>query len=115
MRVFHATTPETITAIQRSGFRDAEGSYLFVNFWLKGVFVSKTPADVNDGAKGNLLLAIDVPDEELAPYWFIEEVDGKEIEWEACVPAALLNRYGPPFDQVAGDDSTSTSTSTEAT
>ena len=39
-------------AIQRDGFRDATGSYLFANIELTGVWLGDSPMDINEGAAG---------------------------------------------------------------
>ena len=96
MRVYHSTTFEAAEHIRRDGFRDAEGSYGFAHHWPRGVFVAKVPANENDGAKGqDVVFAINVPDDVLEPFWFWEDPSGtgEEVASEACVPAAVLNRY----------------------
>jgi hypothetical protein len=37
VRLFHATSPEAAAAILAGGFRDNEGSYMFVGLTLRGV------------------------------------------------------------------------------
>jgi hypothetical protein len=54
-------TADAAEAIMRDGFRDGEGSYGFVDFDLRGVFVSVLPADVNDGAKGDQVPEVVLP------------------------------------------------------
>jgi hypothetical protein len=67
------------------------GSYMLVDMTLRGVFVSRTPADTNEGANSNeAVLVITVPDDVLADYWIAEE--GLSVS-EACAPASVLNRY----------------------
>jgi hypothetical protein len=106
MRLFHRT--DAADAILAGGFRDGEGSYMLVGLTLRGVFLSNVPVDVNEGAKGDELLEVLLPDgTDLSEYELIEE--GKPWrEW--CVPAALLNRMARaavvPDDQDAeiGED-----------
>ena len=80
----------TTDAILRDGFRDAIGSYGFVNVELTGVFLGDKPMDINEGAKGDQVLRVEVPnDVDLGEFEIIE--DGKPYrEW--CVPAALINK-----------------------
>jgi hypothetical protein len=54
--LYHTT--DQAEAILRGGFRDGEGSYLFVGITLKGVFLSDSPVDVNEGAKGDRVLEV---------------------------------------------------------
>lgn len=86
MKLYHRTpNPE---AILREGFRDLRGS-----MDLSGVWLSAVPLDIGEGAKGPTVLSIDIPEEELVDFEVLEE--GKPYrEW--CVPADLVNRFGPP-------------------
>jgi hypothetical protein len=90
---FHTT--DAAEAILREGFRDGEGSYGFVGLTLRGVFLAADrPIDVNDGAKGDQVLAVEL-DGNLDEYEIIEEgapEGGVVREW--CVPASLLNTRG---------------------
>ena len=103
-RVFHSTSNEAAARIEAIGFDDGEGSYGFVGHTLRGVFVGIQPADVNDGAThDDVILAVNLPASDLEPYWIEEDAPHGTIRWEACVPAELLNRYGPPV-RVEWDD-----------
>jgi hypothetical protein len=99
MATYYHTT-DAAEAILANGFRDATGSYGFVNFELTGVFLADMPVDVNEGAKGEQVLRVEVPDDvDLAEYGLIEEggtaasgrPEGSYREW--CVPAALVNTH----------------------
>lgn len=84
---YHCT--DAAEAILREGFRDNEGSYMLVGFTLRGVFISDVPCDANQGAKGDQLLEIALPENvDLSYYELVEEGIGYR-EW--CVPAAILN------------------------
>jgi hypothetical protein len=96
VNVWHRTSAaKTILA---EGFRDAEGYYLTRSLH-RGVWVSDVPLDINDGAAGDTLLSLDVPEHELDECEWIEE--GKPYR-EFLVPADVLNRYGPPV--IEGED-----------
>jgi hypothetical protein len=85
--VYHRT--DAADAILRDGFRDSEGSYGFATLTLRGVFLSDVPLDVNEGATGDQLLAVTVPDDvDLDDFELIQE-GAPYREW--CVPAALVN------------------------
>jgi hypothetical protein len=85
--LYHRT--DSAQAIVDNGFRDAEGTYL-TGEWHTGVWVSDIPLDVNEGAQGDQVLAVDVGDADLSEWEWIEE--GKTYrEW--LVPADVLNRY----------------------
>ena len=62
----------------------------FVNA-LTGLWLGDRPMDINDGAKGDKVLRVEVPDDvDLGDFEVIE--DGKPYrEW--CVPAALINAH----------------------
>jgi hypothetical protein len=84
MRVYFSTTPEGAEQINYEGFSDMR-----YGFTLEGVMVH---TDAINGL-GFRVLAIDVPDDAIRPYCFYEEIAGEEHAYEACVPAAILNRY----------------------
>jgi len=91
MTLFHRTgDAETI---QAEGFRDGSGKYMIDgDTEYEGVWFSDVPLDAQDGAHGDTLLAIDVPEEEIIKYEWPEE--GKGFR-EFLIPAALANRFGP--------------------
>jgi hypothetical protein len=90
MIVYHRTY--YAEAILRDGFRDASGTYL-TSGTHKGVWFSDVPLDENEGADGDTVLAIDIPDDMLAPCEWIEE---EKAHREFLCPAELVNRFGPP-------------------
>jgi hypothetical protein len=55
-------TTDAADAIGHHGFRDATGSYMFVNFELAGVWLGDSPVDINEGAKGDQVLRVEFPD-----------------------------------------------------
>ncbi|WP_370131652.1 hypothetical protein [Streptacidiphilus sp. EB103A] len=61
MTIYFHTTDQA-EAILRDGFRDTEGTYKLVGSTLSGVFIANVPMDVNEGARGDQLLEITVPD-----------------------------------------------------
>lgn len=86
---FHTT--DAATAILRDGFRDATGGYGFA-ITLTGVFIADQPLDVNEGCKGEDVIAIDLPEDlDLDEFEIVEELKGYR-EW--CVPAELINSRG---------------------
>jgi hypothetical protein len=94
MRVYHGTTTEAADAIERDGFRDGEGDYGFIFTTKRGVFVGLEPPNdyYSEAPPYDVTFTIDVPDDELAPYWINDTPSGVPV-WEACVPAEVLNRY----------------------
>ena len=91
MKVFH-TTDDAAKAILSEGFRDGSGTYMTA-IRHSGVWIADQPLDENEGAKGNQVLWLEIPEKLIAPYEWIEE--GKHYR-EFLVPAKLLNRFGPP-------------------
>ncbi|MFD7157550.1 hypothetical protein ACFV9C_23330 [Kribbella sp. NPDC059898] len=87
---FHTT--DAAEAILREGFRDNTGSYMFVGHTPTGVFLGNRPANVNDGAKGDQVLEVRLPDDlDLDEFAIVEE---GLPPWEWIVPAELINRRG---------------------
>jgi len=96
MRVYHRTHHSE--AILREGFIDSTGTYM-TDEEHTGIFLSDRPLDANEGAKGDVLLCLDIPEDVLVEYeWVQEESFGYR---EFCVPANVVNAYGPPrvFDE----------------
>ena len=88
MKVYHVTSTETAGSIKAGGFVDATGTYLTANEY-SGVWVSDSPLDVNDmGTQHECCFEIDVDEEDLAPYEWVEDMEGYR-EW--LVPARILN------------------------
>jgi hypothetical protein len=88
---YHRTSASA--AILRGGFADGEGSYMFTESWLVGVFVSDVPLDINEGALGDDLLELTLPDDvDLDEFELVAEDQGSQKHREWCVPAELLNR-----------------------
>ena len=90
MKVYHRT--KAADAILAEGFRDGEGHYLTSNLY-RGVWLSNVPLDENEGAWGDTLLSLDIPESVIAEYEWVEE--GKPYR-EFLVPADTVNEYGPP-------------------
>jgi hypothetical protein len=85
---YHRTYQAAV--ILRDGFRDTTGTYMTPQEWT-GVWVSADwPLDENEGAGGDTVIEIDIPDELLTTYEWVE--DGKPYR-EALIPAAELNRH----------------------
>src|SRR5262245_23965343 len=85
--VFHRTTGESAAQILRGGFRDTTGRYLTNQEWT-GVWISDRPLDNSEGASGETLLQIEIAEDIIAAYEWVEE--GKPYrEW--LVPARVLN------------------------
>jgi hypothetical protein len=77
------------------GFNDGGESY-DVSDNVTGVWVCDTPE-----GRGDTLLTIEVPDDEIAPYEWVER--GKPYR-EFLVPAKVLNKYGPPVIAIEEED-----------
>lgn len=87
MRLFHTT--DSAKQILANGFHDGAGSYGLASYTLRGVFVAKRPAGISDGADGDQVLEVVLPDDvDLADYAIADE---GYPAWEWCLPADLLN------------------------
>jgi hypothetical protein len=90
MLYYHRTSQENARSILKTGFHDGEGKYLTDRIW-KGVWVSDRPLDSNEGAEGEALLEIHIPENEVSPFEWAE----KERPYrEFLVPARVLNEKG---------------------
>lgn len=92
VRVFHRTSTENVQSILAAGFRDGEGRYMTDQVY-RGVWVSDRPLDENQGAVGDCLVLMIIPDAVFEEYEWVEE--GKPHR-EALIPAAVLNQFGQP-------------------
>jgi hypothetical protein len=96
VRAFHRTAHAV--AILRDGFRDTTATYLTAREWT-GVCLSDMPLDSNEGAEGDDLLAVEIPEDVFADHEWMEEGMGYR---EALIPAELVNRY--PVEVVGEDE-----------
>src|SRR5262249_4188805 len=88
--VYHCTTEAGARQILADGFRDHTDRYMTDREWT-GVWVSDVPLDNSEGASGETVLKVEIAEEILTPYEWLEE--GKSHrEW--LVPAAILNKAG---------------------
>ena len=92
MRLFHRTRYDAALAILTKGFKDQEGYYTTQGLH-RGVWFADRPLDINEGAEGGVVLAVEVPEERMMPFEWIEE--GKPYR-EFLAPAAVVNRFGLP-------------------
>ena len=79
-------------SILENGFRDGEGTYL-TDITHNGVWLSDRPLSIFEGAKGDGLVSLEIPDDVLAEYEWGE--DGKPYR-EFLIPAVTVNSYEPP-------------------
>jgi hypothetical protein len=92
MTLYHRTRSAAAASIQRNGFRDSTDTYM-THHEYTGVWLSDHVLDANEGACGDVVLAIEIPEEQVTPYEWIETEKGYR---EFLVPAEILNTYGPP-------------------
>jgi len=59
----------------------------------RGVGLSYRPLDFGQGAKGRELLLVELPEDVLEQYEWVEE---DETYREFLIPAGIVNGYGPP-------------------
>jgi hypothetical protein len=83
-------------AILQNGFHDSEGSYGLEGMTLRGVFLSNVPVGCNEGAKGDQLLEVTLPETccDLG-YYELVQIDEPITHYrEWCLPAAIINQHG---------------------
>lgn len=91
MKLYHRT--EHAQDILSGGFKDGRGNYGTGRMW-EGVWLSNVPLDSNEGASGDTLLSIDIPEEGIGVFEWIE--DDKPYR-EFLIPAEFVNSYGSPI------------------
>lgn len=93
MKLYHRTpAAETIL---REGFRDDPRRR------RQGVWLAECPLDAQESIKGPTVLSVEIPEAEIASF----EVEQGRSYREWCIPAEVVNRYGPPAvhdDDLAG-------------
>ena len=87
MLLYHRT--DARDAILAEGFRDAEGDYL-TDRLHGGVWLSDRILYANEGVAAADVIDVDIPEEIVAPFEWIEEDKGYR---EFLVPAEIVNRY----------------------
>jgi hypothetical protein len=87
MLVYHRTAAAEV--ILRDGFRDSRASPLAIVLQQSGVWVADHPLDENEDARGDTLLAVEIPDHELVDHELVQNVGYREF----LVPAAVLNQH----------------------
>ena len=89
LRYYHTT--DAADMILKEGFKDSTGSYSLATFALTGVFISDQTLDIHEGAVGDDVMELILPDNlKLDDYELVEEGKGYR-EW--CVPADILNKF----------------------
>jgi hypothetical protein len=87
MKVYHRTS--ATQAILAGGFKDTCGSYGTAQL-VEGVWVSDRPLDGNSGAYGDTLLVLEIPEDVLTEYEWVQDGNGYR---EFLVPAQIVNQY----------------------
>ena len=86
MILYHRTNHAD--AILADGFRDGDGTYMTDRAW-RGIWLSDRPLDANEGAYGDTVLFVEIPDDVIAGYEWVQDIGYLEF----LVPAEVVNRY----------------------
>ena len=86
MILYHRT--DHADAILSVGFRNGEGTYMTEQVW-RGVWLSDRPLDANEGAYGDAVLFVEIPEDAVAEYEWVQDIGYREF----LVPAEVVNRY----------------------
>jgi hypothetical protein len=98
MILYHRTTAANAEQILRDGFRDGVGTYMLTREH-SGVWLSDVPLDIDEGAEGDTLLRVELPEQVIADFEWIEE--GKPYrEW--LIPAQRINEQAK--DSIVDED-----------
>ena len=104
MRLFHRTRRANAAAILREGFRNGRDSYMLDGVELEGVFFSDRPLGPNEGAFGDVVLAVDLELSEAEISQAELQESGKPYR-EFVLRAARVNRSGSAaVFEVDGDE-----------
>ncbi|MCH7621182.1 MAG: hypothetical protein IH870_04720 [Chloroflexi bacterium] len=96
MRLYHGTTLANAEQVVRNGFQDVTSNFGLYSAATNepvnttGVFFSDLVLDENEGVCSEAYLVLEIPNENLASYEWMEEGKGYR-EW--CIPAALANSF----------------------
>jgi hypothetical protein len=90
MRVYFTTTVACTDVIFRDGFTD-----LHEFGEVAGAWVADRQLDISDGFEGDVTLCLEVADDLFERYEWAEDGGGPGHR-SALIPAAVLNRLGPP-------------------
>jgi len=106
MKLYHRTY--FAEAILKEGFKDRTGYYMTNRPWT-GVWFSDHVLDPNEGADGDRVLMLEIPEHVIDYYEWIEEdlKTGERTNWgyrEWLIPAELVNSYGPPIEVIENED-----------
>lgn len=82
MRLYHRTESSYAATILAHGFADGAGMDMTV--WL-----SDRPLDINEGAHGDAILLVELPEEEIVEFEWVED-EKPYREW--LIPAQIVNR-----------------------
>lgn len=92
MKIYHRTRQSKAKVILLEGFKDSTGRYMTENLYT-GVWFSSYPLGINEGAGGDVVLMLEIPEKIFKEYEWVE--DGKNYR-ESLIPASIVNKYGPP-------------------
>ena len=96
MRLYHGTTLANAEQVARSGFQDVTSNFGLYSAASRepvnttGVFFSDLGLDENEGICSEAYFVLEIPNQHLASYEWMEEGNGYR-EW--CIPAALANSF----------------------
>ena len=90
MKLYHKTN--AAAEIIRNGFKDGTGNYMSTQEF-SGVWLSNYPLTIHEGADGETLLMIEIPESRVIEFEWIE--DEKPYR-EFLIPADVVNKYGSP-------------------
>jgi hypothetical protein len=91
MRCFHRTFASK--QILQDGFKDATDTYMSGNSYSGVWFSADYPLDINEGAKGDKVLMLEIPNHIFDKYEWIEE---DKPYRESLLPANIVNELGKP-------------------
>jgi hypothetical protein len=101
VKLYHRTPAGD--AILAEGFRNGRGHYLTSNIY-EGVWLSNMPLSAASGAPGDDVLVVEMPEEVIAEFEWVDETNGEYREW--LVPADIVNRFPVErCDEDEADDS----------
>lgn len=85
MILYHRT--KAAVRILADGFCEGAGTY-GTKITHRGVWLSDRPLDANEGAYGDVVLFVEIPDEVVAPCEWMQDIGYREF----LIPAHIVNR-----------------------
>jgi len=90
VRLYHATSEEAAVAIMADGFRQPTEPGRGIQLLMNGVFFADVPVDRLNGAKGGVVIEVEIETTPGEMFYKYEIIDGRDFR-EFLIPDARVN------------------------